>query len=234
MTNMNPQNSRVQRRSTWLSVVTQTTPLTAPGSLSPADYAALRTSAVSKSSKQPRDPGGSDLSQLPYCHMRPSVRLAVKPTNWWLRSNLNAARTDYPRLRRSSQGICATACGALAPPDSPTARWRIARSESPMGRWRFSTSGQGASINTASVDQWDAPTFDYKMIDGTFMLAPVAAAWLLDDARGQCQIAPFGTNVADADESNAAQSWSTVYLAIPDPGLRSIGISVAKSASRPK
>jgi hypothetical protein len=31
-----------------------------------------------------------------------------------------------------------------------------------------------------------------------------------------------------------AQLWSTVYLAIPDPGLRSTGISVAKSASRPK
>jgi hypothetical protein len=37
----------------------------------------------------------------------------------------------------------------------------------------------------------DAPVFDYKMIDGTFMLAPVAAAWLLDDARGRGQAAAF-------------------------------------------
>ncbi|GAC1299433.1 MAG: lipoprotein [Steroidobacteraceae bacterium] len=37
----------------------------------------------------------------------------------------------------------------------------------------------------------------------------------------QFQIAPFGANAADADESNAAQLWSTVYLAIPDPLLRS-------------
>jgi hypothetical protein len=37
----------------------------------------------------------------------------------------------------------------------------------------------------------DAPVYDYKMIDGTFMLAPVAAAWLLDDARGRAQAAAF-------------------------------------------
>jgi hypothetical protein len=37
----------------------------------------------------------------------------------------------------------------------------------------------------------DAPTFDYKMIDSTFMLAPVAAAWLLDDARGRAQAKDF-------------------------------------------
>jgi len=37
----------------------------------------------------------------------------------------------------------------------------------------------------------DAPIFDYKMIDGTFMLAPVAAAWLLDDERGRAQAREF-------------------------------------------
>jgi hypothetical protein len=36
----------------------------------------------------------------------------------------------------------------------------------------------------------------------------------------QFQVAPFGTNVADADESNAAQLWSTVCLSIPDPLAR--------------
>jgi hypothetical protein len=38
-----------------------------------------------------RDPGGSDLGQLPYCYMRPSAKLAVKPINWPLRSNLHAS-----------------------------------------------------------------------------------------------------------------------------------------------
>jgi hypothetical protein len=37
----------------------------------------------------------------------------------------------------------------------------------------------------------DAPTFNYNMIDGTFMLAPVAAEWLLNDARGRMQAAAF-------------------------------------------
>ena len=43
----------------------------------------------------------------------------------------------------------------------------------------------------AGLPQSDAPLFDYKMIDGSFMLAPVAAAWLLDDARGRSQAAQF-------------------------------------------
>jgi hypothetical protein len=37
----------------------------------------------------------------------------------------------------------------------------------------------------------DTPTFDYKMIDSTFMLAPVAAAWLLEDGRGRAQAREF-------------------------------------------
>jgi hypothetical protein len=35
---------------------------------------------------------------------------------------------------------------------------------------------------------------------------------------GRYHVAPFGANNADADESNAAQLWSTVYLAIWPPG----------------
>jgi hypothetical protein len=41
--------------------------------------------------------------------------------------------------------------------------------------------------------------------------------WSWSFARGQFEVAPFGANAADADESNAAQLWSTVYLAIPPP-----------------
>jgi len=43
--------------------------------------------------------------------------------------------------------------------------------------------------------------------------------WSWNYADGHFQIAPFGANAADADESNAAQLWSTVYLAIADPNL---------------
>ncbi len=41
--------------------------------------------------------------------------------------------------------------------------------------------------------------------------------WSWNFANGHYDIAPFGANAADADESNAAQLWSTVYLAIPAP-----------------
>jgi hypothetical protein len=41
--------------------------------------------------------------------------------------------------------------------------------------------------------------------------------WSWTFTAGHFHIAPFGANAADADESNAAQLWSTVYLAIPDP-----------------
>lgn len=36
-----------------------------------------------------------------------------------------------------------------------------------------------------------APIFDYAMIDDDYMLPPVAAAWLLDDARGRARAAAF-------------------------------------------
>jgi hypothetical protein len=35
------------------------------------------------------------------------------------------------------------------------------------------------------------PTFNYSMIDGNFLLAPVARAWMLDDGRGRSRSAPF-------------------------------------------
>jgi hypothetical protein len=43
----------------------------------------------------------------------------------------------------------------------------------------------------ATGEKSDAPTFNYNMIDGSFMLAPVAAQWLLDDARGRGYAAAF-------------------------------------------
>jgi hypothetical protein len=36
-----------------------------------------------------------------------------------------------------------------------------------------------------------APVFDYKMIDSSYLLAPVAGAWLLDDPRGHARAAAF-------------------------------------------
>jgi hypothetical protein len=38
--------------------------------------------------------------------------------------------------------------------------------------------------------------------------------WSWSFNAGHYRVAPFGAAVADADESNAAQLWSTVYLAV--------------------
>lgn len=41
--------------------------------------------------------------------------------------------------------------------------------------------------------------------------------WSWSYLNGQFHVAPFGASQGDVDESNAAQLWSTVYLAIPKP-----------------
>jgi hypothetical protein len=41
--------------------------------------------------------------------------------------------------------------------------------------------------------------------------------WSWSFADGHYRVAPFGAAAADADESNAAQLWSTVYLAVRPP-----------------
>jgi hypothetical protein len=44
--------------------------------------------------------------------------------------------------------------------------------------------------------------------------------WSWSFSAGHYQVAPFGAAAADADESNAAQLWSTVYLAVKPPRAR--------------
>ena len=43
----------------------------------------------------------------------------------------------------------------------------------------------------AGDSQSDAPSYNYTMIDGNYLLAPVAGRWLLDDARGRRRAAAF-------------------------------------------
>jgi hypothetical protein len=47
--------------------------------------------------------------------------------------------------------------------------------------------------------------------------------WSWSFAAGRYRVAPFGAAAADADESNAAQLWSTVYLAVRPPELLRAG-----------
>jgi hypothetical protein len=62
-------------------------------------------------------------------------------------------------------------------------------------------------LRTAQAQLWSAIRAAHSMRNSEL--------WSWDFANGRYAIAPFGANAADADESNAAQLWSTVYLAIP-------------------
>ena len=64
-------------------------------------------------------------------------------------------------------------------------------------------------LHTAQMQLWGAIRRAHTMRNSEL--------WSWTFAGGHFHIAPFGANAADADESNAAQLWSTVYLAIPDP-----------------
>jgi hypothetical protein len=64
----------------------------------------------------------------------------------------------------------------------------------------------------------------WSVIDNTRELrASELWSWRYVDSRYQA--APFGQNSGDADESNAAQLWSTVYLAIPPPAPADLAFS---------
>ena len=66
-------------------------------------------------------------------------------------------------------------------------------------------------LRTAQTQLWRAIRHAHTMRNSEL--------WSWSFTGGHFQIAPFGANAADADESNAAQLWSTVYLAIPEPEL---------------
>ncbi len=66
-----------------------------------------------------------------------------------------------------------------------------------------------AHLRSAQTQLWGAINAAHSMRNSEL--------WSWSFANGQYAIAPFGANAADADESNAAQLWSTVYLAIPPP-----------------
>ena len=64
----------------------------------------------------------------------------------------------------------------------------------------------------------DTPVYDYGMIDGNYMLAPVAAAWLLDDPRGRTRAGAFlaspSGRVGDAAETVGAALTSNLRLVV--------------------
>ena len=57
-----------------------------------------------------------------------------------------------------------------------------------------------------------APIFDYKMVDGSFMLAPVAAAWLLENPRAASRAAAFLARM-DGAEGRAPRTFGADLVA---------------------
>ncbi|RAQ10150.1 hypothetical protein DPR02_15045 [Burkholderia cepacia] len=49
------------------------------------------------------------------------------------------------------------------------------------------------------------PTYDYKMIDSDYLLAPIAAAWLIDDTRGQARAAAYLAQRDSDGQTNGAR-----------------------------
>ncbi|AOI92489.1 hypothetical protein NUV26_08560 [Burkholderia pseudomultivorans] len=50
-----------------------------------------------------------------------------------------------------------------------------------------------------------SPTYDYKMIDGDYLLAPIAAAWLIDDTRGQARAAAYLAQRGSDGQTNGSR-----------------------------
>ncbi|MDE3210218.1 MAG: hypothetical protein KGM46_05715 [Pseudomonadota bacterium] len=58
-----------------------------------------------------------------------------------------------------------------------------------------------------------APVYDYKMIDGDYLLAPVAQAWLLDDPRGTARATAFLAGPLDGAHAGDAMMRNIRYVA---------------------
>ena len=72
---------------------------------------------------------------------------------------------------------------------------------------------------TARKELRDAQRQLWRVIDAGRTMRN-SELWSWSYGSGQFHIAPFGANSGDADESNAAQLWSTVYLAMRPPGRK--------------
>ena len=71
-----------------------------------------------------------------------------------------------------------------------------------------------AGLKSAQATLWKAIQATPEMSNSELW------SWAYEN--GRYRVAPFGASGADADESNAAQLWSTVYLAVKPPASLSV------------
>jgi len=58
------------------------------------------------------------------------------------------------------------------------------------------------------------PTYDYKMIDGDYMLGPIMAAWLIDDSRGQTRAAAYLAQTGSGGQTHGSRlAGNLVFVA---------------------
>lgn len=94
--------------------------------------------------------------------------------------------------------------------------------------------GEFAVLEHLARDKHDSdePIYDYKMIDGDYLLAPVLSAWLLDDERARNRARDFlaaPASVASADDRSAAPMRGAVLVR----NLRRVVESAAAFADAP-
>ncbi|KVK89786.1 hypothetical protein [Burkholderia sp. MSMB1498] len=58
------------------------------------------------------------------------------------------------------------------------------------------------------------PTYDYKMIDGDYMLAPIMADWLIEDPRGQARAAAYLAQTGDDGVTNGSRFVSNLLRVV--------------------
>jgi len=78
------------------------------------------------------------------------------------------------------------------------------------------TEATGTLTITARQLLTDAQTQLWQVISSTYAIKN-SELWSRSFAQGDYRIEPFGQRSGDKTESNAAQLWSTVYLAISVP-----------------
>lgn len=90
--------------------------------------------------------------------------------------------------------------------------------------WQQAVLAAGLARQLRRTDLPPATLHQLREAQGRLWTAINAAAavrnselWSWTWVDGHYRVAPFGADQADVDESNAAQLWSTVYLAIPEP-----------------
>jgi hypothetical protein len=101
------------------------------------------------------------------------------------RDTLMSLRLLMPALRPVAvEGGLRSVVARLSPAEAASPGGEVAHEEG-IGEFAILAhvkAGEGTS---------DAPVYDYAMIDGAYMLAPVAAAWLADDPRGRARAVAF-------------------------------------------